>query len=151
MSTTTEAATTSTLPIETTTIVLGTTTTLDITTTTSITACPYGWSHFGESCYWVYEEEKNWPAAREACKNLSPGADLASSISEAEDNFLGKLFLDSRQPYIWLGGNDLDVEGAWTWSDGSEFSCENWDPLNNEGNGGPAESCLYKSISNHKT
>jgi len=41
-----------------------TTTTEPETTTAPMTECPEAWSRFEDSCYWVFEDGRTWPAAK---------------------------------------------------------------------------------------
>ena len=85
--------------------------------------------------YILSNNRKTWVLALEACENV--GLQLAKVRSETEveemkaaiEYFLGprdeslKKF-DNRN-WIWLGGNDLKLEGNWEWLDGTLV--DDWD------------------------
>ena len=75
--------------------------------------------------------------AQNGCSQLHPDANLASSGSASENEFIANLHI---QEQLWLGGIDSHEEGNWTWIDGTPFSYTNWQA--GEGAGGPAENCL---------
>merc|ERR1719153_1595838 len=76
---------TPTITISTTTKTTKSTKEMTSTTTRPILEdCPYGWSRFNMSCYlYNHYPGYTWISARENCQMMNPGADLASSNSEA--------------------------------------------------------------------
>jgi hypothetical protein len=44
----------------------------------------------------------------------------------------------------YLGGTDQDVEGTWTWLDGTPWGYDSWDE--GEPNGGREENCLLLDL-----
>jgi len=54
--------------------------------------------------------------------------------------FVGILFLFSASFPIWLGLNDIAVEGIFTWSDGSNVTYKNWN--RGEPNNLTGEDCV---------
>ena len=123
-----------------------TTTTEPETTTAPMTECPEAWSRFEDSCYWVFEDGRTWPAAKEGCQEIAPGAHLASANSEEENTYIESLYAYSSY-YVWLGGTDSSEEGNWTWSDGSPFTYEKW--YSSEGNDGTTQNCLALDTDSH--
>jgi len=120
-------------------------TTKEMTSTTThpiVEDCPYLWSRFDKSCYiYNYNQYATWISARENCQRMNPSADLASSNSEAENEFLWK-FSDIWNAHGgWLGGSDSHVEGEWVWTDGSSFNYTNWDSSSPDG--GLTKNCMY--------
>ena len=47
---------------------------------------------------------------------------MASLHSEAENNFLTGLTADPH----WLGGNDVETESDFVWSDGTSWTFKDW-------------------------
>ena len=70
-----------------------------------------------------------WDAAEEQCK--AQGGHLASVHSAEENVFVRNLFTGN----AWIGGSDVEVEGNWVWTDGTEWDFEDW--INGEPTGGP--------------
>ena len=74
------------------------------------------------------------------------GGDLTSITTERENNYLNTLITSSVGNY-WIGLNDRDVEGTYTWIDSTAVSYKNWTSspsddtnincvrINNAGNG----------------
>merc|ERR1712126_350826 len=123
---------------------MSTSTTTEMTSTTThpiVEDCPYGWSQFNNSCYLFNHHIQTWILARENCQRMNPGADLASSNSQAENQFLYKLsIIGNSYKGGWLGGSDSHVEGEWVWTDGSSFNYIHW---YGSPNGGLTENCMH--------
>lgn len=81
----------------------------------------------------VVNESLIWEEARTSC--LSLGGDLASVGSEEENNFIKSLGRN-----FWIGGSDLAQEGTYVWSDGTDWTYDNWIP--GEPNGRTRENCV---------
>jgi len=66
------------------------------------------------------------------------GGYLVAIGSEAENTWITTNFLsvDTGTEQVWIGFNDLAVEGTWVWSNGEPVTYINWDPgePNNENN-----------------
>ena len=77
----------------------------------------------------------SWADARAAAAER--GGYLATITSEAEQSCL----TDLQGGCGWLGGNDVDAEGAWEWNTGEDWAFENWAP------GEPNNCLLYTSPS----
>ncbi|MEM8553973.1 MAG: lectin-like protein [Pseudomonadota bacterium] len=60
----------------------------------------------------------------------SIGANLASINSVEENQYIGRIITPGDT--YWVGGfqeaGAAEPDGGWSWSDGSEFTFENWDP-----------------------
>uniref|UniRef100_A0A8C6URS8 C-type lectin domain-containing protein n=1 Tax=Neogobius melanostomus TaxID=47308 RepID=A0A8C6URS8_9GOBI len=82
--------------------------------------CTMGWSRFGTRCFKFFNSEKTWTMAEESCNNL--GGNLASIHSDEENAFINGLINGP----AWLGGNDMDQEGVWRWTDGSPWDYTKW-------------------------
>ena len=92
----------------------------------------------------------NWLDAQSSCAIW--GGDLTSITTERENNYLNTL-ITSSVGNCWIGLNDRDVEGMYTWIDGTTVSYTNWTStqsddtnsncvqINNAGNG------IWESVS----
>ena len=101
---------------------------------------------YNSSCYKVFEVSTpiNWLDAQSSCAIW--GGDLTSITTERENNYLNTL-ITSSVGNCWIGLNDRDVEGMYTWIDGTAVSYTNWTStpsddinsncvqINNAGNG----------------
>jgi len=90
------------------------------------------------SCYVFLQARGTWANGQTACENAGPDLLGASITSAAESEFVSS-FVPALEFYT--GGNDLEVEGTFTWSDEEPFTFENWragEPNNSEGR----EDCL---------
>ena len=104
------------------------------------------------SCYKVFQVTTpiNWLDAQSSCAIW--GGDLTSITTERENNYLNTL-ITSSVGNCWIGLNDRDVEGTYTWIDGTAISYTNWTgtppnvtnsdcvQINNAGNG------IWESVS----
>ena len=88
-----------------------------------ILGCGSDWTEWGSHCYKFFGEKLTWFDAQARCEK--EGSHLASVHSGDENQFLGT-FQDSSG--WWIGGNDLDTEGTWVWTDGTEWDYQNWSP-----------------------
>jgi hypothetical protein len=70
------------------------------------------------NCYSVITALLAWPAARDRCRSLGTGWDLAA-VHDAETN---RLLAGLVTGEAWIGGSDAQQEGLWQWvRDGVEF------------------------------
>ena len=72
----------------------------------------------------------NWLDAQSSCAIW--GGDLTSITTERENNYLNTIITNS-VGNCWIGLNDRDLEGTYTWIDGTTLSYTNWTstPSNN--------------------
>ncbi|CAI9599908.1 unnamed protein product [Staurois parvus] len=107
--------------------------------TKKATTCETGWQPFKGSCYFFTNLRSNWMKARSSC--VIKGADLAVITSEEEQNFISRQTGD--QPY-WIGLNDIEEEGKWTWVDGTDYasSYKAWMP-NQPSDSDKNEDCAH--------
>ena len=61
----------------------------------------------------------NWLDAQSSCAIW--GGDLTSITTERENNYLNTIIPDTVSN-CWIGLNDRDVEGTYTWIDGTGFT-----------------------------
>ena len=93
-------------------------------------------------------EPVNWWQARDKCFALGNGASLAAITSWAERYLVDSMDI-RRTP--WIGANDLNIEGRWTWVQGANNADEpitwsNWystnpDNLNDKNPWGGGADC----------
>ncbi|XP_072018636.1 uncharacterized protein [Amphiura filiformis] len=106
----------------------------------SRTACPEGWSTHGDYCYYVSSEEAvTFGDAQTAC--LGKNAMLTSIHDQDEQEFISDL-VAAGSGHKWIGLNDIDVEGTFTWIDGTQLDFEFWaiyQPDNDQG----MEDCVH--------
>ncbi|XP_075715664.1 hepatic lectin-like [Rhinoderma darwinii] len=87
--------------------------------------CDTVWQLFEGNCYFFSNSKSNWHKARTMC--LYKSADLLVIDNENEQKFIsGKT---GNTPY-WIGLNDIEEEGNWTWVDGTDYksSYKSWMP-----------------------
>ena len=76
--------------------------------------------------YWVTDLELEYYDARQASEqlgiDLGGTAYLASLTSQDETDFIQSLSLD----VMWIGLNDLDLDGEWSWDSGEAFDYSDW-------------------------
>ena len=69
-------------------------------------------------CFATVGSLLSWSAARQACRNLGDGWDLASIRDATVNSFVASLLAGE----TWIGAADQTREGTWRWvSDGSVF------------------------------
>ena len=107
---------------------------------------------FDSSCYKVFEVSTsiNWLDAQSSCAIW--GGYLTSITTVRENNYLNTI-ITSSVGNCWIGLNDREVEGNYTWIDGTTVSYANWTStssddtnsdcvqINNTGNG------MWESVS----
>nr|XP_054601494.1 CD209 antigen-like protein E isoform X1 [Nothobranchius furzeri] len=79
------------------------------------------WEKHGDKCYYFSDRYSSWKGSRSFCEDL--GADLVKIDSREEQEFLVEkvktfVMLDISDGF-WIGLTDSEVEGIWTWVDGS--------------------------------
>jgi len=107
--------------------------------------CGPTWSYdvYGQACYKLVSEQLTWEDAQLACKSL--GANLVSIHGSHEQNYINALVMQNIG-YInfWIGGNDINQNYGWRWSDGSPFYFWNWNDGEPNNKGG-TEFCVEMS------
>ena len=76
-----------------------------------------GWKRRFSCIYQVFKERKTWHQAEKSCASF--GGHLTSIHSREEEQFIVDHVVKQTSSYLWIGGSDEAVEGAWKWTDGS--------------------------------
>ena len=83
--------------------------------------CGAEWTRFGLSCYKLYTLRQNWTNAKVNCQRAIDGAKLVKIETDKENDFIKNEYLNTRGIY-WIGLSDIDNEGEWKWTDGTELT-----------------------------
>ena len=95
--------------------------------------CPPSFQKFDNECYRISSgESAGWYDARDQCKKMGRGFNLASIHSMKENAFIAAmLYEDSNQDSkeVWIGGASTS-KGAreFLWADQTDFNIDNWAP-----------------------
>ena len=115
--------------------------------------CPSEWVQYRDSCYYYVDEGKNYLDAEQFCYSLSYNirkSHLTSANDEDEVIFLTDLTRSSSSassggvPWVWIGYDDLDVEGTFVWQDGGQSTWVNWNGYPD--NSGGIEHCVHMYV-----
>ncbi|CAG0896495.1 unnamed protein product [Cyprideis torosa] len=103
-------------------------------------ACPGGGvlNPATRKCYYVKTQTKGWIEARDACR--AEGFELVTIENSDENAFVCGLLSDT----AWIGFNDIDIEGTFVWSDGSQSEYTNWG--SGEPNNEYQEDCVFHAV-----
>ena len=109
------------------------------------------WKRNGNSFYFIGSGELTWNEAKRWCENI--GGHLPEVVSKDDQEYLKSLVksvnsLSSSSYGVWLGGSDVDNEGAWIWMYSKRplvFTAWKKDEPNNDGGRGHCLH-LYKSV-----
>ncbi|XP_022310989.2 alpha-N-acetylgalactosamine-specific lectin-like [Crassostrea virginica] len=100
--------------------------------------CKTGWSKHEEFCYYFNQTGDTWSNSKRMCEDN--GGYLASIRTTEENSWIVDTFLPPWNYTLcspnwwycceyWIGGNDLSLEGTFTWtSDNSTLGFINWYP-----------------------
>ena len=79
-----------------------------------------------DTCYIVhiaaFGNAVDWNKARESCRSLAPGVDIASIHCSWTNTFLGNITTGD----TWIGGFKDLTSNTWEWADGSPWNYDNW-------------------------
>ncbi|XP_037799155.1 CD209 antigen-like protein C [Penaeus monodon] len=116
---------------------------------TSKVSCPGNFINFGDTClYLAKDTDVTWEAARVFCHGL--GGDLAvfrdaNAFADALGYVKGSGLTKTAD--VWVGGNDLSLEGEWLWVSGEDMprGTPFWGHHNNvrEPTGGTSQNCAF--------
>ena len=88
--------------------------------------CDQGWDAFGDHCYFYGTDTKSWNDAEEFCQE--EGGHLASVNTPAIQDYVVDELKSRGLNSAWFGGNDIEEEGVWKWTDGTPWEFTNWGP-----------------------
>jgi hypothetical protein len=71
----------------------------------------------------LYSLSLPWQPANQYCK--AGGGDLASILDDHEQHAVMDVITKSNE-VIWIGLNDMSIEGSFAWADGHNTSYRNW-------------------------
>ncbi|CAG0905682.1 unnamed protein product, partial [Cyprideis torosa] len=99
-------------------------------------ACPGGGvlNLITRKCYYVKTQANGWIEARDACR--AEGFELVTIENAAESGFVFGMLSAA----AWIGFNDIDIEGTFVWSDGSQSEYTKWD--SGQPDDGNQEDCV---------
>ena len=105
-----------------------------------VDSCGHDWEQNGDHCYFWSTDKKNWIDAEDFCQN--EGGHLASVTTNATKQYVDE-GLTNRTGLgdVYLGGNDIEEEGVWKWTDCTPWDVEFWNP-GEPNNGGGIRDCL---------
>jgi len=89
-----------------------------------VEACAEGWEANGDHCYLFGDEKKNWTAAEDFCRG--EGGHLATVNTNATKEFVLEGLTRRNFDWTWIGGNDLEEEGVWKWTDCTPWEATFW-------------------------
>ena len=100
------------------------------------------WNDFGNGNQYAYIEHQTcipavgWTAARDMCRAMGSGSDLANIPAKAHEDFITNTFASGafQSNFFWIGLNDVASEGTIVWENGGTTVYRNWDsgePSNN--------------------
>ncbi|XP_027891309.1 hepatic lectin-like [Xiphophorus couchianus] len=82
--------------------------------------CEPGWELNQNNCYYFNTMRSSWNDSRRSCADL--GSDLVKIHSREEQAFLVRKvtnMMEYNNDMFWIGLTDSEVEGRWSWIDGS--------------------------------
>ncbi|KAM6963927.1 C-type lectin domain family 4 member E-like [Tautogolabrus adspersus] len=84
--------------------------------------CPDSWRLFENKCYYFSSRTLTWGSSRAWCQ--TQGGDLLVIDSEPEQIFIfeSSRALQQSGSRLWIGMTDAEVEGEWSWVDGSSVT-----------------------------
>ena len=109
-------------------------------------ACEQDWERNGTHCYLWNTVAKNWTDAEDFCQQA--GGHLASSVhTNVTNDFILEETKRRGLNRVWLGGNDIEEQGAWKWTDCTPWEVTFWTTVNNNpDNYGGVEDCLEGGV-----
>lgn len=116
----------------------------------SALAIPTFVDSYGGFDYYLTDDAMSWTDAQAQAETIN--GNLTSIHSAAENAFVNGIAATVGGT-VWIGINDIDTEGDFVWSDGSEVTYENWsngEPNDfNQGNPGEDVTALGMLFTNN--
>jgi len=112
-----------------------------------VEACPEGWEKNGDHCYLFGDEKKKWTAAEDFCRG--EGGHLATVNTNATKEFVLEGLTRRNFAWTWIGGNDLEEEGVWKWTDCTPWEAEFWSWTAGQPDNRNNEDCLNLVLRSH--
>merc|ERR1719234_1849830 len=113
-----------------------------------VEACDNSWEQNGDHCYFWGTNKKNWTDAEDFCQN--EGGHLASVTSNGTKDFVLEGMNRKGLKTTWIGGNDIEEEGVWKWTDCTQWGFTFWSPTEpNSGHGERDQDCL-RHVTNYQ-
>lgn len=83
---------------------------------------------YGNYYYYVSDSTFSFWDAKEHVRSIDSTLRLVSIHSEGENRFICNVAFNvfDTHHYLWIGGDDYQVEGQYVWDDGSPFNYSNW-------------------------
>ncbi|XP_071824781.1 macrophage mannose receptor 1-like isoform X2 [Apostichopus japonicus] len=108
--------------------------------------CFPGWQAFGDSCYQVQLSSSSWQSARDQCRSLAAGSELASIHTLPENEYVAALVTETGSENFltnfWIGLSDLRLSQTFEWVDASEVLFTNWNDNEPNNFGTSGEDCV---------
>ena len=108
-----------------------------------VAICDEGWEKHNNHCYHWVTEKMNWTRAEDFCQE--EGGHLASVPSNETMDFVIAGSASRGLKHIWLGGNDIEEEGVWKWTDCTPWELTFFSP-GEPNNSGGQEHCLHFNV-----
>ncbi|XP_078275517.1 C-type lectin-like [Rhinoraja longicauda] len=106
--------------------------------------CDENWLYYypSSSCYRLFSDKRTWSDAEAFCNRQHESGHLATVHSSDHNKYIINLIVAAteRNERTWIGLNDRENEGTFTWIDGSSQSYRNW--LSGEPNHSGNEDCV---------
>jgi len=103
--------------------------------------CDQGWDTFGDHCYFYGTDTKSWFDAEDYCKE--EGGHLASVNTPAIQDYVLNELTRRGLDYAWFGGNDIEEEGVWKWTDLTPWEFTSWGPGEPDNHNGNQDCLVY--------
>ncbi|XP_078616305.1 echinoidin-like [Branchiostoma floridae x Branchiostoma japonicum] len=90
----------------------------------AVTSCPPYWIPWEGACYRFFDHALSWRQAERMCALFA--SNVVSIHSPEENNFV--YGLTAHYVRTWIGLNDINADGEFTWTDGTDENYLNWAP-----------------------
>ncbi|CAH1240058.1 VCAN [Branchiostoma lanceolatum] len=90
----------------------------------AVTSCPLYWIPWEGACYRFFDHALTWRQAERMCALFA--SHIVSIHGPEENNFV--YGLTAHYVRTWIGFNDINADGEFTWTDGTDENYVNWAP-----------------------